>query len=387
MSKNYYDILNVTKNADENEIKKSYKKLAMKWHPDKNTENKNESEKKFKEISEAYQVLSDPQKREIYDNYGEEGLKNNNDMRQNHFNSPDDIFQMFFGNMRSPFENHFFQKNRKVDTKVVNIPITLKELYNGSKKKITLKIKNICNKCNGNGGLNFKVCHDCNGIGIININKMIGKSVMQRIQTNCNTCFGSKKICQTICNDCNGNKIKIEENKFILVIEPGFENNDNILFENAGDYIINYEKGDIMFVLKEEKHNLFTRIGNDLIYYHHILFGDSLIGTQISINNINGEKIIYNEDNMIKENSYTIIKNKGMPIKKQNSKFGDLYIVYKIDYPHKVLTFNEKEILKKIFPITDIIKNKDENLIINNKLQDNFNIESLQRFGIQTPNM
>ena len=378
MSKNYYDILNINKNADETEIKKSYKKLAVKWHPDKNVENKDEAEKRFKEISEAYQVLSDSQKREIYNNYGEEGLKSNNDMKQNHFNSPHDIFQMFFGNTRNSFENHFFEKNRKLETKLVNIPVTLKELYNGSKKKITLKIKIFCKKCNGNGGMNFKICNDCKGMGIININKMIGKNMMQRIQTTCNTCFGSKKICENICDECNGNKIKMEENEFILVIEPGFENDDTIIFKNAGDNIINYERGDIMFILKEEKHNLFKRIGNDLIYYHQILLGDSLIGTTININNINGDKIIYNEDNIIKENSYSVIKNKGMPIKNNNSKFGDLYVVYKINYPHKILTFNEKEIIKRIFPISNIIKNQNDDVVGNNKLQDNFNIELLK---------
>ena len=377
MTKNYYDILEIDKNSDENEIKKSYRKLAVKWHPDKNPDNKDDAEKKFKEISEAYQVLSDPQKKEIYDNYGIEGLKNNNNEQQQHFNSPNDIFKMFFGANRNPFPNHFFEKNRKVETKIVNIPVTLKELYNGSKKKITLKIKNICINCNGQGGTNFKICEDCNGVGIKTINRMLGPGLMQRIQTNCETCNGLRKVTKSICIECNGNKIKIEENEFILVIEPGFENEDNVLFENAGDHLPNYDKGDILFIFKEEKNNLFTRVGNHLIHIHNILLGDSLIGTQISINNINGEKIIYNEHNMIKDNSYTIIKNKGMPIKKQNSKFGDLYIIYNINYPNKILSFNEKEIIKKILPVTEI-KNTNEQIIKDNVLKHNFNIELLK---------
>ena len=150
MSSKYYDILGINKNASDEEIRKSYKKLAVKWHPDKNPDNKEESEKKFKEISEAYQVLSDPQKKEIYDNYGEDGLKNDGNMGGNQFNSPDDIFKMFFGGggsqFGSNFEDNFFQNvsnrhNKKTDPKIVNIPVTLKEFYLGSKKKVSLKSK------------------------------------------------------------------------------------------------------------------------------------------------------------------------------------------------------------------------------------------------------
>ena len=103
MSKNYYNILEIEKNASEEEIKKAYKKGALKWHPDKNVNNKEEAENKFKDISEAYSVLSDPQKRNIYDNHGEEGLKGNNDFQNNNpFESPNDLFKMFFGG-NSPF--------------------------------------------------------------------------------------------------------------------------------------------------------------------------------------------------------------------------------------------------------------------------------------------
>ena len=151
MSKNYYDILNISKDASEEEIKRSYKKLAVKWHPDKNPNNKEEAEKKFKEISEAYQILSDENKRKIYDMHGEEGVKQHEGFNSSNggegmhpFQSPDDIFKMFFGN-RSPFNNHFEQnmnmniRVKKSDPKIVNIPLTLKEFLNGSKKKITLK--------------------------------------------------------------------------------------------------------------------------------------------------------------------------------------------------------------------------------------------------------
>lgn len=384
MSKNYYELLGVSKNASEDDIKKSYRKLAVKWHPDKNPNNKEEAEKKFKEISEAYQVLSDPSKREIYDNYGEDGLKNDSNMRSQQFNSPDEIFKMFFGSDRSPFSNNFehnfFERGKKkTDTKVINIPINLKEFYTGSKKKITLKIKSLCTTCDGLGGINPKTCNNCNGLGIKIINRMIGPGMIQRLQTNCDTCNGSKKICSTVCSECNGNKIKINDKEFILVIEPGLENEDKIFFQNLGDQYPNEDKGDIVFLLKEENNNLFKRIGNDLIYNYEITLGDSIIGTTVSFDNINGEKIFFQEKNIIKNNSYTVIKNKGMPIKKDQNKFGDLFIVYKIKYPNKILSENEKNILMTILPFTEIKNIYNCVSLEKTNLNDNFSIEDIKR--------
>ena len=384
MSKNYYELLGISKNASEDDIKKSYRKLAVKWHPDKNPNNKEEAEKKFKEISEAYQVLSDPSKREIYDNYGEDGLKNDSNMRSQQFNSPDEIFKMFFGSDRSPFSNNFehnfFERGKKkTETKIINIPISLKEFYTGSKKKITLKIKSLCTTCEGFGGINLKICNNCNGSGIKIINRMIGPGMIQRLQTNCDTCNGSKKICSTVCSECNGNKIKINDKEFILVVEPGLENDDKICFQNLGDQFPNEDKGDVIFFLKEENNNLFKRIGNDLIYNYEITLGDSIIGTTVSFDNINGEKISFQEKNMIKNNSYTVIKNKGMPIKREQNKYGDLFVVYKIKYPNKVLSENEKNILMTILPVTEIKNIYNGTTLEKTNLNDNFSIDDIKR--------
>lgn len=384
MGKNYYDILELEKDANENEIKKAYKRMAIKWHPDKNPDNKMEAEQKFKEISEAYQVLSDPQKKEIYDQYGENGLKNHGNMEGGggHFNSAEDIFKMFFSG-GSPFgdNNDFFEQRyqeKKSDTKIISIPLNLKECYFGCKKKITLKIKKICKKCNGFGGMNPKTCHDCNGNGIKVINRMIGPGMVQRMQSVCSTCSGNKKISQTICSDCNGNKIMNEDKQFILIIEAGIENNDQKIFENEGDQLPGEKAGDVVFQIKEENNNnLFTRIGNNLIYHHSITLGDSIIGTTISFHNVNDEKITFKEDNLIKANSYTILTNKGMPKKNIPNSFGDLYVVYDIFYPTKIFSTNEKEILKKILPITNINLTQDEKLF-NGKLYNNFSLEELQ---------
>jgi DnaJ-class molecular chaperone len=394
MPQNYYDVLGISKDASEDEVKKSYRKLAVKWHPDKNPDNKEEAEARFKEISEAYQVLSDEKKRQIYDTYGEEGLRGDGGMGggEGHgFNSPEDIFKMFFGGGRSPFGmdgfgggdifGHQQQQTRikKTDPKVVNIPISLKEIYNGSKKKITLKIKCLCNKCSGYGGLNMKTCTGCNGNGITIINRMIGPGMIQRIQAVCTVCNGSKKTTENKCNDCNGNGSILNEKQFLLIIEPGSENEDKKLYQKQGDEILNEEKGDVVFILKEEidKKSDFTRVGNDLIYTYSIKLGDSIIGTDIVFNDLNGNKILYQEDCLIKENSYNILRGKGMPFKSNNNKFGDLYVVYNIEYPKKILNDFEKDIIKKILPTSD--KMIDSEYVTAGLLTNNFSLDNLIR--------
>lgn len=382
MSKDYYEILGIEKTATEEDIKKSYRKLAIKWHPDKNPGNKEEAETKFKEISEAYGVLSDSEKRNIYDKYGEKGVQQHEGGGGSGGHSPEDIFNMFFGG-RSPFggtEEMYEAQTKKTDPKVVEIPTNLKEMYTGSKKKITLKLKRLCNDCNGEGGKNMKNCDGCNGRGIIVINRMIGPGMVQRMQTVCEKCNGSKKIAEKKCNTCNGNKVTIMEQPFILDIEPGTENGTQKIFQDMGDQLPDEIKGDVIFIVKETNNTLFKRVGNNLIFNHTIKLCDSIIGTNISFNHINGEKILFKEDNMIKENAYTIVKNKGMPISNQPGKFGNLYVVYSIEYPDKKLSYSEKEVLKRILPSSNIEINNNEIDVesIENALHDNFNIDNLK---------
>lgn len=377
MSKNYYNILGVEKDATDEDIRKSYKKLAVKWHPDKNPNNKEEAERKFKEISEAYQVLSDTEKKSIYDKYGEEGLKGH---ENGGGGSPDDIFRSFFGG-RSPFGGMHEEYNQvvKTDPKVVEIPVNLKEMYNGVKKKVTLKIKRLCVECNGLGGSGLKKCSDCDGHGVKIINRMIGPGMVQRIQTPCNTCNGSKKTADKVCGKCNGNKVKIEEQPFLLTFDAGISDGETKVFEDMGDELPNEKRGDVVFVIKEANNTVFIRIGNDLVYNHTMTLSDSITGCYLTIDNINGEKVHIKEDCMIKDNSYSIVKNKGMPIKDKINTYGNLYIIYNIEYPNIKLTNSEKDIIRKMLSNSNEITNINKSESIEPQHEDNFNIDILKK--------
>jgi DnaJ-class molecular chaperone len=387
MSNNYYDILGIDKNASEEDIKRSYKKLAVKWHPDKNPKNKIEAEQKFKEISEAYQILIDPEKKSIYDKYGHEGLKNqNNDMGGT---NAEDIFNMFFSG-RSPFgENDFFQRTtqREVKTqpKIININLTLKELYNGAKRKVTIKLDKLCTECKGMGGTNPKTCNECNGRGVKQIQRMIGPGMIQSFTQPCNKCNGSKKIVESKCTTCNGNKKIINEQSFVVSIEPGSLNDDTIIFEKMGDENPDELKGDIIFVIKENNNTTFIRVDDDLVYNYTISLCDSITGCNMKFVNINDEIIIINESKMIRENSYSKILNKGMPIKGKPNKYGNLYIVYNIEYPDKILSIPEQSLLKNILPSNNYNINTGEN-INESKLYNNFSIENLKTNSRQKNN-
>ena len=305
--------------------------------------------------------------------------------------SPEDIFRMFFGGGRSPFSGGFDEEQifgrgpqmiRKSEAKVINIPVSLKELYVGCKKKITIKVKCLCKTCDGKGGLNMRICQTCNGRGIQVIVRPIGPGMMQQVQTQCNSCNGNKKIAEKRCDDCSGNCIKNIDQQFLLIIEPGTQNDDKKIFENKGDHLPNHEQGDVIFILKEEqqKNQSFKRIGNDLICNYNMTLGDSICGTTVLLEHLNGGSICYKEDNLIMHNSYKIIKNKGMPIKETN-RHGDLYIVYNIQYPEKILSQNEKDIIRNIIPCTPINENKniEENFIYSSNLYKNFSLDELYK--------
>ena len=373
MSNKYYEILGINKDATEDEIKDGYKKMARKWHPDKNPQNKDEATEKFKMISEAYNILSDPSKKEIYDKYGEDGLKQHDNGMDRNGQSPEDIFNMFFGG-GNPFGNHFNRENinqqQKTQPKIVEIPLNLKEIYFGTKKKITIKLDKCCHKCDGFGGTNKKICIECNGNGVKIINKMIGPNMIQRFTENCKQCNGSKYTCDTQCDICKGKKIKQIEEQFIITVDCGVKNDDSIVYENKGNHLPNEIAGDIIFIIKEANNSVFTRMGNDLIYNHNLTIGDSLVGCNIRIDHINGEKIIITEDNFIKDNSYSVVNNKGMPYS-NGTKYGVLYIVYSIDYPTKKLTNEEKDIIKDILPLSNI-SIKESDIICDSTLKHNF---------------
>jgi DnaJ-class molecular chaperone len=345
---NYYDILGIKKDADEKEIKRSYRKLALKWHPDKNPNNQEDAKEMFEKISNAYQVLMDKEKREIYDKYGEEGLKESE--RGSGFTSPEDIFSNFFPGGFNPMGGHQQMRKKKGKRIVHEVDISLKDLYFGKTKIYNIKINKLCLGCKGKGCAKLLKCKKCNGQGMIFIRRMLGPGMIQQMQTACHDCQGKgeMKDQKSLCKECNGKGSKFEKREFKFNIECGMKEGEFKVFEEEGNEIVDGENGDVILVVREKEHEMLSRKGDDLVYTKFLDFVDSMTFQNFCFEHISGEILNVNDDQLIKPNSYHLFDGLGMPIKGEDGRFGNLIVKYVIKYPPS-LTGKQKAGILKLF--------------------------------------
>ncbi|XP_031376102.1 dnaJ homolog subfamily B member 1 [Punica granatum] len=317
MGVDYYEILKVNKNATDDDLKKAYRKLAMKWHPDKNPTNKNEAEAQFKQISEAYEVLNDPQKRAIYDQYGEEGLKDlpppGSSGGSSGFNprNAKDIFAEFFGS--SPFgfgstgpgqsmrcqsdgggmfggftgaDNIFRTYSegtsampRKPPPIESKLPCSLEELYSGSTRKM--------------------------------------------------------KISRTV---MDGNGRAIPETEILTIdVKPGWKKGTKITFTDKGNEQPNQLPADLVFVIDEKPHDIYKRDGNDLLLVHHrVSLAEALGGTTVNLTTLDGRKLSIPVTDIVSPGYELVVAREGMPIVKELGNRGDLKIKFEVKFPTKL---------------------------------------------------
>ncbi len=371
MSQQYhlYDLLGVSPYASESEIKKAYRMNALKFHPDKNKGNP-EAADKFKDISRAYEVLSDPQKRSRYDTYGESGLNGNT---TSDFNQPsntytrmgaEDLFSHFFGNM-GPFMDmdmdmgmgHSFfstssssSRQRRGPRKGQNIKhrlkCTLEDLYNGKSTKLALNRSVLCSYCEGYGGRKnaFKTCMACSGSGFKQITKILGP-INKTYRTTCTICHGKGISIPELdkCKYCFGRGATKERKILEVIIEKGMEDGDFQLFGNEGDQSLDFIAGDVIVYVEEQKHAFFQRSRNNLFYSTKIGLSTALTGGSFPILHLDNTYIMVNilPGEVIQPGSMKIIKGKGMPVK-GTSYFGDLYIRFDVQFPAPNFTSESK---------------------------------------------
>uniref|UniRef100_A0A8C7Q777 Uncharacterized protein n=1 Tax=Oncorhynchus mykiss TaxID=8022 RepID=A0A8C7Q777_ONCMY len=320
----FYDTLGVNPKATPDEIKKAYRKLALKYHPDKNP---NEGEK-FKLISQAYEVLSEPKKRDLYDQGGEQAIK---DGGMGGGGSPMDIFNMFFGGGgRMP------QRDRRGKNVVHQLTVTLEEMYNGTNRKLALQKNVICGKCEGYGGKKgaLQTCGSCKGRGVEIKVQQIGPGMIQQIQTMCAECqgegerFNSKDRCKT----CNGHKVERKKKILEVHIDKGMKGGQKIPFHGEGDQEPGLEPGDVVIVLDQQDHPVYQRQEDDLHMKMNIKLVEALCGFKKTIRTLDGRMLIITSSpgKVVKANDVRCVHNEGMPIHKDPYDRGQLIIQFQV---------------------------------------------------------
>ncbi|POS85958.1 DnaJ-domain-containing protein, partial [Erysiphe pulchra] len=352
-----YDILQVQPNCTEAELKKAYKISALKHHPDKNRSNPNAAEK-FKEISHAYEVLSDPQKRQIYDQYGEEGLEGGG--AANGMNA-EDLFSQFFGggSFGGGLGGMFGGQQQRGPPKARTIhhvhKVSLEDIYRGKVSKLALQKSVICQKCEGRGGKEgaVKKCTGCDGLGMKTMMRQMGPMI-QRFQTQCPDCNGEGEIIREKdkCKMCHGKKTVIERKVLHVHVDRGVRSGTRIEFKGEGDQTPGVQTGDVIFEIEQKPHPRFQRKDDDLIYHAEIDLVTALAGGTLYIEHLDEQwlsiEILPGE---VISPGKSVFLCQGMPSHRHQI-HGNMFVQFDVKFPEKnfATTPNAYEAIKQLIP-------------------------------------
>ena len=348
--RDYYDVLGVNKNASPEDLKSAYRKLAVKYHPDKNPGDK-AAEDKFKEASEAYGVLSDKSKKENYDNFGHAAFENGGGGQGGFggfggFSGADfsDIFEDFFGDFGGGRRSSRKSSNNRGSDLRYDLSITLEEAFSGKKQNIQFSTSEKCNTCKGNGskpGFNPDRCTYCGGNGKIRSNQGFFT-----VQQTCPQCTGSGEEITHPCNDCNGQGNKQISKKISVTIPKGVDDGTRIRLAGKGEAgTRGGATGDLYLFINVKAHELFKRSDVNLFFEFPISIADAALGTTIEIPTIDGKKAKIKIPDGTQNGKQFRLKGKGMPFMRRGD-CGDLYVQIKTEVPVS-LNKEQKDLLEK----------------------------------------
>ena len=358
-----YDVLGVSKNASKDEIKKSYRKLAIKYHPDKNPGDQS-SEEKFKEATEAYEILGDDQRRKLYDQFGHEGVSTQGGGFQGFRSSADfedlfggfsdlfgsDIFESFFGG----FGDIFGRTGRSTRTRErvtrgsdirYDVNLSLEEVAFGKKIEVQLVREEHCSKCTGTGardGSGLNTCPSCGGTG--QVSRTQG---FFTIATTCSRCRGTGKVIKDYCPICKGSGLINKKRRIVLDIEPGFENGTVLRLQGEGNAGPNSgPRGDLIIVVHEKPHPNFLRKGNDAVCQISISVYQAILGVNIKVPTLDGKTVRITIPPGTQSGRVFRLRKEGIPYLKRRGR-GDQLVKIIVKIPENI-SAHEKKVIEEL---------------------------------------
>jgi DnaJ family protein A protein 2 len=346
-NKKFYELLEVETTATEIEKKKAYRKVAMKHHPDRGGDPET-----FKEVTRAYEVLTNTEKRATYDELGEEGI-NNEASGGGHAHS--DIFD-FFG-MPGGGGGRRAQREKRGEDVVFPLKVDLADVFNGSSKKLRLIKSVLCTSCKGKGGKSESVtrCRACRGQGVRIVIRQIGPGMIQQMQQQCEDCNGegSQIPEKDKCKACNGDRTTKEKKTIEVFINKGMTHGQKITFKGEADEAPDTVPGDVVVVLQVQEHSSFRREGPNLFMKKKIHLVEALTGFSFKVTHLDSRVLVIrsNPGSIVKPGDIKAIREEGMPLVKNPYARGSLYIEFDVEFPVSGSLSNEQtNMLKKALP-------------------------------------
>ncbi|KAM4062296.1 DnaJ domain-containing protein [Hirsutella rhossiliensis] len=337
-----YELLSIERDASQDQIKKAYRKAALKYHPDKAPEDqRGESEVKFKEITKAYEILSDDQKRHLYDTHGMAAFDGSRGGPGGPEVDLNDILSQMFGfNMGGPGGPGGPRRPRRGPDEEQEYKVTLEELYKGKTVKFAANKQVLCAQCKGSGGKEKAkpaACERCKGNGMVEAIRQVGPGMMRREAVLCDHCQGSGSLYKEKdrCKRCKGKKTVQEKKVLEIYIPRGSMQGERIVLEGEADQYPDQTPGDIVFTLVEEPHDTFSRLGNDLSAELKVTLAEALTGfSRVVLKHLDGRGISIDRPRgkVLRPGDCLRIEAEGMPMKRGETK-GDLYLLVNIEFP------------------------------------------------------
>ncbi|GAA5938209.1 hypothetical protein JCM3775_002917 [Rhodotorula graminis] len=341
----FYKVLGVSKTAGDKEVKKAYRKLSKQYHPDKN--DSEEAKVKFLEVSRAFEVISDPEKRKTYDRFGEEGVKQQEGGGgAGGGGDPFNIFRNAFG-----FGGAGGQQQRRGQNMLAEIEVDLKAMYEGDSLKFSVARKAVCEQCDGTGARSEKdivTCPTCEGRGVRLVRHQLGPGIFQQMQMHCDRCAGRGKSIKHLCSTCKGHRIVETTSELNLHVDRGMPEGAEVVFEGEADESPDWVAGDVIVRVRSKKvKGGFARKESNLYWKEPISVAEALLGFKHRVKGLDGHDVVLSRTGVTQPGFVDVIHGEGMPIY-HLSGHGDLYVEYQVVMPPS-LTSQQREALEQAF--------------------------------------